>query len=119
MDSKLKALATEYEKARKQNLQLRTALQNEQPMMLSVYFTDHSFKKVMIDADTCVHDMLKTISATLKVRAIDTYALYDVSTVYGPTVLDAGQNIMNVIDEWQKIVKLGKGRFAKKCEACC
>jgi hypothetical protein len=30
MDSKLKALATEYEKARKQNLQLRTALQNEQ-----------------------------------------------------------------------------------------
>lgn len=30
MDSKLKALAAEYEKARKQNIQLRTALQNEQ-----------------------------------------------------------------------------------------
>ena len=96
-----------------------TALRNEQPMMLSVYFTDHSFKKVMIDADMCVDDMLKTISATLKVRAIDTYALYDVSTVYDPTILDGKLNIMNVIDEWQKIVKLGNGRFAKKCEACC
>jgi len=30
MDSKLKALAAEYEKARKQNIQLRNALQNEQ-----------------------------------------------------------------------------------------
>ena len=30
MDSKLKALATEYEKARKQNIQLRNALQSEQ-----------------------------------------------------------------------------------------
>ena len=29
MDPKLKALATEYEKARKQNLQLRQALQSE------------------------------------------------------------------------------------------
>ena len=95
------------------------ALRAEQPIKLSVYFTDHSFKKVMIDADTCVDDMLKTISATLKVRAIDTYALYDVSTGYDPTVLDGKLNIMNVIDEWQKIVKLGKGRFAKKCEACC
>jgi len=61
--------------------------------------------------------MLKTISATLKVRAIDTYALYDVSTISDPIVLDPSLKIMDVVNDWQKVVKLGKGKFAKKGKA--
>lgn len=90
------------------------ALRAEQPIMLSVYFTDHSFKKFQIDEDLLVSDLLQSISATLKVKAIDTYALYDVSTISDPIVIDPDQKVLELMNEWQKVVKLGKGRFAKK-----
>ena len=82
--------------------------------MLSVYFTDHSFKKFQIHEDLLVSDLLQSISATLKVKAIDTYALYDVSTISDPIVIDPDQKVLELMNEWQKVVKLGKGRFAKK-----
>lgn len=90
------------------------ALRAEQPIMLSVYFTDHSFKKFQIEEDLLISDLLTSISATLKVKAIDTYALYDVSTISDPIVIDPEAKVLELMNEWQKVVKLGKGRFAKK-----
>jgi hypothetical protein len=93
------------------------ALRAEQPIMLSVYFTDHSFKKFQIEEDLLISDLLTSISATLKVKAIDTYALYDVSTISDPIVIDPEAKVLELMNEWQKVVKLGKGRFAKKGKA--
>lgn len=90
------------------------ALRAEQPIMLSIYFTDHSFKKFQIEEDLKVSDLLQSISATLKVKAIDTYALYDVSTISDPIVIDPEAKVLELMNDWQKVVKLGKGRFAKK-----
>ena len=90
------------------------ALRAEQPIMLSVYFTDHSFKKFQIDEDLLISDLLTSISATLKVKMIDTYALYDVSTISDPIVIDPTAKVLELMNDWQKVVKLGKGRFAKK-----
>jgi hypothetical protein len=90
------------------------ALRAEQPIKLSVYFTDHSFKKFQIDEDVTVGQLLDGISATLKVKMIDTYALYDVSTISDPIVLDKETNVLELMNDWQKVVKLGKGRFSKK-----
>ena len=91
------------------------ALRAEQPIMLSVYFTDHSFKKFQIDEDLKASDLLTSISATLKVKMIDTYALYDVSQLSDPIVVEPETKILELMNDWQKVVKLGKGRFAKKC----
>merc|ERR1712166_705544 len=93
------------------------ALRAEQPIKLSVYFTDHSFKKFQIDEELSVGQLLNAISATLKVKTIDTYACYDVSTVSDPTVLDNDTMVLEMMNDWQKVVKLGKGRFAKKGKA--
>ena len=95
------------------------ALRAEQPIKLSVYFTDHSFKKFQIDEELSVGQLLNAISATLKVKTIDTYACYDVSTVSDPTVLDNDTMVLEMMNDWQKVVKLGKGRFAKKCALAC
>ena len=93
------------------------ALRAEQPIMLSVYFTDHSFKKFQIDEELQISDLLTSISATLKVNAIDAYALYDVSTISDPILIDPAVKVLVLMNEWQKVVKLGKGRFAKKGKA--
>ena len=90
------------------------ALRAEQPMMISVYFTDHSFKKFEVDEELTVGGLLTTISTTLKVVMIETYALYDVSTIEDPRVLEEKSSIQTVLHSWQVEVKLGKGRFAKK-----
>ena len=58
--------------------------------------------------------LLTTISTTLKVVMIETYALYDVSTIEDPLVLEEKSSIQTVLHSWQVKVKLGKGRFAKK-----
>ena len=85
--------------------------------MLSVYFTDHSSKKFIVDDDLTVHELLTAISTTLMVKAIETYSLYDVSTISDPTFLEHKLKVMNVMQDWQKKVKLGKGKFAKKGES--
>lgn len=90
------------------------ALRAEQPIMLKVYFTDHSFKNFQIDDDTTCKALMDSISTTLKVMLIETYALYDVSTIKEPEVLDPAFKVMNVMTDWQKKVKLSKKPFAKK-----
>ena len=94
-----------------------SALRAEQPMMLKVYFTDHSFKNFEVEDDMTIQDLLNSISATLKVVLIDTYALYDVSnagTNSSALVVDPPSKIMNVMADWQKKVKLSNKPFAKK-----
>merc|ERR1712072_1637816 len=64
-----------------------------------------------------IQDLLNSISATLKVVLIDTYALYDVShggTNSSALVVDPPAKIMNVMADWQKKVKLSNKPFAKK-----
>ena len=93
------------------------ALRAEQPIMLKIYFTDHSFKNFQVDEDLLVSDLLNTISATLKVVLIDTYALYDVSNGGGnnnAVVLDPQLKVMQVMQDWNKKVKLNNKPFAKK-----
>ena len=62
------------------------------------------------DDDLTVDNLLTSISTTLKVKAIETYALYDVSTVSDPIFLEHKLKVMNVMQDWQKKVKLGKGK---------
>ena len=93
------------------------ALRAEQPIMLKVYFTDHSFKNFQVDEDLTIEDLMNTISATLKVQLIDTYALYDVSNVgnsNNAVVLDPPLKVMQVMQDWNKKVKLNNKPFAKK-----
>eukprot|EP01047_Picozoa_sp_COSAG01_P016406 COSAG01_NODE_840_length_13184_cov_18.465724_5_plen_1561_part_00 len=90
------------------------ALRAEQPILLKIYFTDHSFKNFQIDESVTIQSLLDTISTTLKVLLIETYALYDVSVIKEPEVLDASYLVMNVMKDWQKKVKLSKKPFAKK-----
>ena len=90
------------------------ALRREAPMYLKVYFTDHSFRNFEITDDLTVGSLLDTISTTLKVVLIETYAAYDVSTIAEPSVLDPTWTVKNVMTDWQKKVKLSNKPFAKK-----
>ena len=73
------------------------ALQAEQPIMLNVHFTDDSLKTFIVDDDLTVHELLTAISTTLKVKSIETYSLYDVSTISDPVFLEHKLKVMNVM----------------------
>ena len=79
--------------------------------MLNVHFTDDSLKTFIVDDDLTVHELLTAISTTLKVKSIETYSLYDVSTISDPVCLDRKLKIMDVLTAWQKKVKLRNGTF--------
>eukprot|EP01044_Picomonas_judraskeda_P006697 COSAG03_NODE_680_length_6345_cov_66.753122_2_plen_143_part_00 len=81
------------------------------PISLKVYFTDHSFRTFEVDEKLTIGELLSTISVNLKVKKIDTYALYDVSTVrerqFNPAVVDQATQVSTILTEWTKPVKLG------------
>ena len=71
-----------------------------------------------MDEKLTIGELLSTISVNLKVKKIDTYALYDVSTVRDPAVVDQATQVSTILNEWTKPVKLGKGPFARKYAGC-
>ena len=71
-------------------------------------------KKFEVEEETTIQDLLDLIAATLKMRSIDTYRIYDVSSARDPVTLRARATVTEVMEEWQKPVKLGGGPFAKK-----
>ena len=84
------------------------------PICLRVFFTDHSAKDFEVDHELTVEGLLGMISSCLHVKKIDTYGLYDVSGVGDLVCLDPATQVLAVLTEWQKPVKLGKGIFRKK-----
>ena len=71
------------------------ALRAEQPIKLKVHFTDHSFKNFVVDEDLTVGVLVTSISTTLKVKLIETYSLYDVSTISEPICLSKYGGILS------------------------
>lgn len=89
-------------------------LPTPKPISLKVYFTDHSFRTFEVDEELTIAKLLTTISVNCKVKKIDTYALYDVSSVADPAVVNPATQVSTILTEWTKPVKLGKGLFARK-----
>ena len=72
MDPKLKALATEYEKARKQNLQLRQALQSEKDKNKALSDEVEQLKNRPILSVSHLINFGRKIKGTIRLKMITT-----------------------------------------------
>ena len=85
------------------------------PLAITVSFTDGSSKKFHIDHEITAGELLETISITLRVNHIETYGLFDVSTLStAPIPLDNSDKIVALLQDWQRLVPLSNKPFAKK-----